>query len=81
MFKNLILLLVKMFTKKYTHTKTGNIYHYLFSANKFSGREGFPKMAVYMSVDGTIYARPKKEFNEKFNEGTVPYKYNHFGDC
>lgn len=66
MLKRIILALVKRFTKEYTHIKTGNKYYYLFTANEFSGRAGFPKMAVYMSVDGTFYARPKDEFDEKF---------------
>lgn len=66
MLRRLIIALVKRFTKEYTHIKTGNKYYYLFTANEFSGRAGFPSMAVYMSVDGTLYARPKDEFDEKF---------------
>lgn len=66
MLKRILIALVKRFTRAYTHTKTGNQYFYLFTANERSGRAGFPRMAVYMSVDGTIYARPKSEFDEKF---------------
>lgn len=66
MLKRILVSLIKRYTRAYTHTKTGNQYFYLFTANKLSGRSGFPQMAVYMSVDGTIYARPKSEFDEKF---------------
>lgn len=69
MLKRILITIVKIFTKEYTHMKTGNKYHYLFTANKYSGRSGFPQMSVYMSVDGTIYARPREEFQDKFYHG------------
>lgn len=49
------------------HKKTGSKYRIVVVANKNSGREGFPKMVVYISMnDGEIYARPYSEFVEKF---------------
>lgn len=78
MLKRIILAIIKKFTKEYIHTKTGNKYYHLFTANEFSGRAGFPKMAVYMSVDGTFYARPQSEFDDKFT--SVAPDYLGYGD-
>lgn len=67
MFSRILVWLVKALTERYTHVKSRNKYYYLFTANKRSGRAGFPQMAIYMSVDGTIYARPRDEFDAKFH--------------
>lgn len=51
---------------RYKHLKTGNIYQLINIANECN-TEKFPKMAVYFSEnDGNVYARPFKDFLEKF---------------
>ena len=51
---------------RYKHLKTGNIYQLINIANECD-TDKFPKMAVYFSEKGgNVYARPFKDFLERF---------------
>jgi len=50
------------------HKKSGKQYRFLFIANEHATKPGWEEFAVYSSLNGVIYTRPMRIFNDKFEE-------------
>lgn len=48
--------------------KTGNLYRFLFVANKGCKKTGWCEEAIYMDMSGGLWARPLAIFNLRFEE-------------
>jgi hypothetical protein len=48
------------------HKKSGNLYQYLFVANRQAIKTGFPETVIYLDSKGSIWALKGSDFREKF---------------